>query len=114
MNCKAYSRLFALLICPALGFLTGCGSSSTRIPVHNYVFYGSGQEPAKAANGGFLSYYAFAGVVTINVKGQVVVAPGNTTAGELDYNDGDGITSAQPAGDTITGGSLSISSATGQ
>lgn len=115
MNRKTYSMILALLICLALGFLTGCGGSS-NLPAatNNYVFYGSGQEPANAANGGFLSYYAFSGVVTINVKGEVVAATGNATPGELDYNDGDGITSAQPAGDAITGGTLTIGATTGQ
>ena len=113
MNRKAYSRILSLLICPALGFLTGCGSSSP-VPKNNYVFYGSGQETANTANGKFLSYYAFAGVVTIDARGRVLPAIGNLTAGEMDYNDGNGITSAQPGGDAITGGSLSISSATGQ
>lgn len=115
MNRKASISILAVLVCLALGFLTGCGSSSTlKVPTKNYAFYGSGQEAANASNGKSLSYYAFAGVVTINANGSVVAATGNTRAGELDYNDGNGITSAQPGGDTITGGKLTTSASTGQ
>ena len=78
-----------------------------------YTFYLSGQEKANASNGGVISYYAIAGVVRIDSDGNVV-------AGEQDYNDAaksasvPGITSPQPSGDTITGGTLSTNGATGQ
>lgn len=78
-----------------------------------YTFYLSGQEHANASNGGVISYYAIAGVVRIDSSGNVV-------AGEQDYNDAaksatvPGITSPQPSGDTITGGTLSTNGATGQ
>ncbi len=71
------------------------------------VFYLSGQEIPNANNGSTISYYAVAGSVRID-------ANGNVLAGEQDYNDGDGVTSPQPSGDSITGGSLTLSSATGQ
>jgi len=64
------------------------------------VFYLSGQE----APG--LSFYALAGSVQIDSSGKVL-------AGEQDYNDALGLTSPQPSGDTITGGTMSVN-ATGQ
>ena len=63
-----------------------------------YAFYLTGRE---AANGG-PNFYALAGAVTVGADGTV-------TAGEQDYNDGFGLTSPQPAGDTITGGTLTVS-----
>jgi hypothetical protein len=56
----------------------------------------------------FNNGYALVGVVTINSLGTV-------TGGEQDYSDGDGVTSPQPGGDTITGGTLTVDdAATGQ
>jgi hypothetical protein len=52
------------------------------------------------------NYYALAGSVALDSSGNVV-------AGEQDYNDGIGLTSQQPSGDSITGGSLVVDS-TGQ
>ena len=52
------------------------------------------------------NYYALAGSVALDPSGNVV-------AGEQDYNDGIGLISPQPAGDSITGGSLVVD-ATGQ
>jgi hypothetical protein len=83
---------------PANFNLTNSPSPST------YSFYLSGQELANANNGGVISYYAVAGVVRIDSNGNVL-------AGEQDYNDGDGITSPQPSGDAITGGTLVASGA---
>jgi hypothetical protein len=50
--------------------------------------------------------YALAGSVTIDSSGSV-------TSGVQDFNDGHGLTSPQPDGDSITGGSLSVNSTTG-
>lgn len=51
--------------------------------------------------------YALAGSVTIDSSGTV-------TGGVQDFNNGHGLTSPQPSGDTITGGSLSVNSTTGE
>jgi hypothetical protein len=108
MNRKLY-RIFLASVFFALSFLLGCGSSShktTTTPppptTTPYAFYLSGQE---AINGG-PNYYALAGAVTID-------ASGNVTAGEQDYNDAIGVTSPEPSGDSITGGTLTVD-ATGQ
>jgi hypothetical protein len=71
----------------------------TNMPV-NYAFYLSGLESS-------LNFYAVAGVVQLDGNGNVL-------GGEQDYNDGLGITSPQPSGDTITGGTLTVSTKTGQ
>jgi hypothetical protein len=68
-----------------------------------FSFYLSGLD---AINGGD-HFYALAGSVTIDAKGNVV-------AGEQDYNDGRGFTSPEPLGDTITGGTLTVNATTGQ
>jgi hypothetical protein len=60
-----------------------------------YSFSLRGQE---ASTSGF---YALAGSVVLDPTGNVI-------AGEQDYNDALGLTSPQPAGDTITGGSLLV------
>jgi hypothetical protein len=52
------------------------------------------------------NYYALAGSVAIDSNGNVT--------GEQDYNDGFGLTSPEPSGDTITGGTLTVSATTGQ
>jgi len=62
-----------------------------------YSFYLSG---AEAINGGD-NYYAIAGSVIIDSDGNVV-------GGEQDYNDAWGLTSPQPSGDLITGGTLTV------
>lgn len=41
-------------------------------------------------------------------------ANGNVLAGEPDHNDASGLTSPQPSGDTIIGGSLTVNTTTGQ
>jgi hypothetical protein len=71
----------------------------TNSPV-NYAFYLSGLESS-------LNFYALAGVVQLDGNGNVL-------GGEQDYNDGLGVTSPQPSGDTITGGTLTVSTKTGQ
>jgi hypothetical protein len=71
------------------------------LPFKTYVFYLSGQEASTAV-------YSLAGSVRID-------SDGNVLAGEQDYNDGSfGITSPEPSGDTITGGTLSVGAKTGQ
>jgi hypothetical protein len=65
-----------------------------------YSYYLSGQEAIGAG-----SYYALAGSVVVDPANQVL-------AGEQDYNDGIEITSPQPSGDTITGGTLKVNSTT--
>ena len=109
MNRKLYG-IFLAPVFLALSFLMGCGSSShktTTTPpppaTTPFAFYLSGQE---AINSG-PNYYALAGAVTID-------SSGNVTAGEQDYNDGFGITSPQPSGDSITGGTLTVDPTTGQ
>jgi hypothetical protein len=68
-----------------------------------YSFYLSGLEFINSGP----NFYALAGSVAIDSDGTVV-------AGEQDYNDGFGNTSPQPTGDAITGGTLTVSSTTGQ
>jgi hypothetical protein len=115
MNCKMNRKLYGILLATVfstLGFLTSCSSSSnshiTPPPPATtpFAFYLNGQEAPNAANGNQLSYYSLAGAVTID-------ANGNVTAGEQDYNDGFAITSPEPSGDSITGGTLTVD-ATGQ
>ncbi|MGC1374385.1 MAG: hypothetical protein WA824_19775, partial [Candidatus Sulfotelmatobacter sp.] len=69
-----------------------------------YSFYLSGQEDYF---GELASFYGLAGSVLIDPTGDVL-------AGEQDYNDGFVIMSPQPSGDTITGGSLTLSTTTYQ
>jgi hypothetical protein len=68
----------------------------TNISVTPYSFYMSGQD----INGG---YYALAGSVLLD-------ASGNVLGGEQDFNDGTSVTSPQPKGDVITGGTLTFPS----
>ena len=68
-----------------------------------YSFYLSGLE---AINSG-PNFYALAGSVAVDSDGTVI-------AGEQDYNDGLGLTSPQPSGDSITGGTLTVDATTGQ
>lgn len=76
-------------------------SLTNRVAGNSYVFYLSGQE----APG--LNFYALAGSVQVDLTGKVL-------AGEQDYNDALGLTSPQPSGDTISGGTLSVNATTGQ
>lgn len=71
-----------------------------------YTFYLKGVETANGLNGNTPTYYALAGIVLMDANGTVL-------AGQQDYNDGSGITSPQPSGDSITGGSLTVN-ASGQ
>jgi hypothetical protein len=68
-----------------------------------FSFYLSGLESINTGP----NFYALAGSVAIDANGTVI-------AGEQDYNDGFGFTSPQPAGDQISGGSLTVNAATGQ
>ena len=72
----------------------------TNSPLY-YAFYLSGQE----AIGSSPQYYALAGSFMIDGNGNVL-------GGEQDYNDGIGITSPEPSGDSITSGSLALVGAT--
>jgi hypothetical protein len=71
-------------------------------PNISFAFYLYGTEN----NGGY-KLLALAGSVIIDTSGNVI-------SGEQDYNDANGITSPEPGGDTITGGSLSVDPTTGQ
>ena len=88
---------------PASFSLTNTAGTVTS---SNYSFYLSGQEEINT-DGGVPNYYAIAGAVTID-------STGNVTGGEQDYNDAFGITSPQPAGDSITDGTLTVDATTGQ
>jgi len=72
-------------------------NTSTVVTSKTYVFYLSGEESPSTFP------YGLAGAVQIDSTGRVI-------AGEQDYNDGSGV----PSNDTITGGTLSVSSTTGQ
>ncbi len=74
--------------------------TATSVASNNFVFYASGEEN----NADALSFYSVAGVVAISTDGNNTIL-----GGEQDYNDGVAITSPQPSGDFITGGSLTIS-----
>jgi hypothetical protein len=89
------------------GVATAANFSLTNTPVaglNNYTFYLSGADDLPKASIGF---YALAGSVNINTDGTVV-------GGEQDYNDTSGVTSPQPSGDKVTGGTLTVSATTGQ
>jgi hypothetical protein len=79
---------------------TSISSNSVNITIgvasNNFSFYVTGKEANDVGD-----TYSIAGVVTISADGS-----GNVLGGIEDYNDGDGITSPQPNGDSITGGSL--------
>jgi hypothetical protein len=75
-------------------------SLTNRISSTTYVFYLSGQEAFGP------DFYALAGSIEVDTSGNVL-------AGEQDYNDALGFTSPQPSGDTITGGTLMVSTSTG-
>jgi hypothetical protein len=99
---KRGSLWIALVVICALG-AGACGSSHhhvTPIPTNNFVFYAAGEDATP-------SFYSIAGVVTITADGNNTI-----TGGVQDFNDGFGLTSPQPAGDTIlaAGSSLVFSS----
>ncbi len=81
---------------------TSISSNSVNITIgvasNNFSFYVTGKEANDVGD-----TYSIAGVVTISADGS-----GNVLGGIEDYNDGDGITSPQPNGDSITGGSLAL------
>ncbi len=74
---------------------------TNRVAGNSYVFYLSGQESPG------LNFYALAGAVEIEPNGNIL-------AGEQDYNNALGVTSPQPSGDAISGGTLSVNATTGQ
>ena len=77
-----------------------CGSSHHHVaPVGtaNFVFYAAGEDATPAG-------YSIAGVVTITTDGNNTI-----TGGVQDFNDGFGLTSTQPAGDTILAAGSSLS-----
>ncbi len=82
-------------------------SLTNTVAPNTFTFYLDGFEAANANNGNLTCNYVLAGSVRIDASGAVL-------GGEQDYNDGCGITSPQPSGDSITGGSLAVSSTTGQ
>jgi hypothetical protein len=98
-------------------FLANCGDvhSKSTPAASTYSFYMTGIEHgsdggpshARPAKGDGWQFYALAGSVSIDSTGNVV-------GGEQDYNDGDILTSPEPAGDTITGGTLTADPTTGQ
>ena len=56
-----------------------------------------------------------AGDYMLGLVGSVIIDPsGNVLSGEQDFNDAAGLTSPEPGGDAITGGSLSVDPTTGQ
>ena len=95
---KRGTLLIALVVLCVMGN-AACGSSHHHAPpvgTSNFVFYAAGEDATP-------SFYAIAGVVTITTDGNNTI-----TGGVQDFNDGDGTTSPQPGGDTIspTGSSL--------
>lgn len=82
---------------------TASFSLTNQVQSSTYVFYLSGEE-SSASSGNF---YALAGAVQIDTSGGVI-------GGVQDYNDGQGLTSPQPSGDAITGGTLTANSISGQ
>ncbi len=112
MNRKLFGILLATVFL-TLGFLTSCSSSGNGIPIKQttpFAFYLSGQDTLPAGSGN-IAYYALAGAVTIDTSG-------NVTGGEQDYNDANsvngGVTSPEPSGDLITGGTLTVDATSGQ
>jgi hypothetical protein len=82
-------------------------SSTASFSLTNYIayfsFFASGTE---LINNG-PNYYAIAGSIGLD-------ALGNVLGGEQDYNDAFGLTSPQPSGDSITGGTLTVDPTSGQ
>jgi hypothetical protein len=73
----------------------------------NFAFYLSGSESGALSGTTGPNFYGVAGTVTMD-------ADGNVFGGEQDYNDADGITSTEPGGDSISGGSLTADSVSGE
>jgi hypothetical protein len=74
---------------------------TNTVPPSSYSFYLTG------LNMDYGSFYAVAGAVTID-------ANGNVLAGKQDYNDAFLLTSPEPSGDRIRGGTLTVDPTTGQ
>jgi len=89
------------------GAATPASFSLTNTAVPTYAFYLSGLEVTDADTADGPYFYALAGAVTIDVNGNVL-------GGEQDYNDGWALTSPEPSGDSITGGTLTADGVTGQ
>jgi hypothetical protein len=92
---------FGLAGCGSSGVSTGAGGGSNPNPTSSFVFYASGIEGIDAGP----NFYAVAGSVAIDTS------TGSVIDGEEDYNDGVGLTATNI---TISGGTLTISSTTGQ
>jgi len=90
------------------GVVAPANFSLTNTPptaaTENFAFYVSGRE----ANDDKGDTYSIVGVFTVNM------ANGEVIGGEQDYNDGDNVSSPQPGGDTIVGGSLTVDGNTGK
>ena len=71
----------------------------TNVAPLAYSFYLSGLEVANLHNG--KNFYSLAGAVTMDLNGNIL-------GGEQDFNDANGLTSPQPQGDSITGGTLTV------
>jgi len=84
---------------PANFSLTNTPAAATQ----NFTFYVSGP----GASGNENDTYFIVGVFTVNT------GTGTILGGQQDYTDGDKVTSPQPAGDAITGGSLTVDANTG-
>jgi len=81
---------------------TATFSLTNRQPGNTYMFYLSGQDAYGP------DFYALVGSVIIDPNGNIL-------SGEQDYNSPSvGISSPQPSGDTITGGTMVVNSTTGQ
>jgi|HubBroStandDraft_6_1064221.scaffolds.fasta_scaffold01860_4 hypothetical protein len=77
-------------------------SMTNTLAFKNYVFYLSGQATNTS------SFYTLAGAMKID-------GAGNVLGGVQDYNNGIyGLTSPEPSGDAITGGTLNVSATTGR
>jgi hypothetical protein len=85
---------------------TAIYSLTNNVSLAGATFYSFSLSGLEAVNSG-PNFYALAGSVAVNSSGAVL-------AGEQDYNDGFGLTSPQPTGDNITGGTLTVSATTGQ
>jgi hypothetical protein len=101
---KRGTLLLVLVVLCALGD-AACGGNGHHTPVvtsANFTFYVLGESENS-------SLYCVAGVVSIATAAS---ADGSfaVVGGEQDYNDGDTLTSPEPNGDTITGGSLVLGS----
>jgi hypothetical protein len=77
-------------------------NTTALVTSSNFSFYVTGLEVIDD-----YEFYALAGSVSVDSDGVVI-------NGEQDYNDGYGITSPQPSGDIIVGGSLRADPTTGQ